>query len=144
MDVVKETGERVTLNQDEWDALCDGCGLCCRITHPPAESMPAAMCPGYDCEKKQCGIYDTRIGQHACIQLEPDLIMGLHRASILPASCGYVSFMQGTPKLEPKEFLCLPMSVLDREEQAHWRKGAKKYQADVEGSLKQFRQRPSL
>ena len=140
MKICNTTGGRVTLRNDEWDALCDGCGLCCRVVRERENpEAPAVMCPGYDCEAKQCAVYDKRIGKHACIKLEPSLILGLHEAGILPDSCGYVSFMRGTPKLEPKEFPCLPFSVLNRDDQRQWRRSAKHYQADVEGSLSKFR-----
>lgn len=131
----------VTLSDDKWDALCDGCGLCCRITHDRPGGD--AMCPGYDCSERQCGIYEKRIGQHSCIQLEPDLILGLHGAGILPASCGYVSFMTSSPKLEPEEFVVRPFGSLSQMNQLLWKGRSAAYQADVEGSLSKFKSRPS-
>ena len=95
------------------------------------------MCPGYDCNKRECAIYDNRLKDRgaACIKLRPDIILGLHEAGILPDSCGYVSFMQGTPAQVADDFLCLPFQLLDRNAQRDFRRACKRWHKDKEGSL---------
>jgi len=127
-----------SLTNAEWDALCDGCGLCCRITVD--EPTAALMCPGYDCDKRECGIYDSRLGKHACIKLTPELIMPLHKRGTLPDSCGYVAHMLGVPKLEPDEFVCVPFSLASRKFQRDFHRDAKKYQRNSETILNNMQQ----
>ena len=65
------------LNPQEWEALCDGCGLCCLVklededTHEVAYTKVA--CKLLDCSSARCSNYPERL-QYVpdCIQLTPE------------------------------------------------------------------------
>ena len=79
------------LNQAEWEALCDGCGLCCLIkleddeTHEIAYTKVA--CKLLDCQTGHCSDYTNRF-QHVpdCVQLTPEKLEHIHW---LPSTCAY-------------------------------------------------------
>ncbi|MEY2862891.1 MAG: hypothetical protein RLY58_598 [Pseudomonadota bacterium] len=79
------------LNIAEWEALCDGCGLCCLVklededTHEVAYTKLA--CKLLDCKTARCSDYANRKQQVPdCVQLTPDMVGQLHW---LPPSCAY-------------------------------------------------------
>ena len=79
------------LNSAEWEALCDGCGLCCLIKLEDEELQEIAYtkvaCKLLDCQTAQCSNYSQRV-QHVpdCIQLTPEKLANIQW---LPASCAY-------------------------------------------------------
>ena len=85
------------LNSAEWEALCDGCGLCCLIKLEDEELQEIAYtkvaCKLLDCQTAQCSNYSQRV-QHvpACIQLTPEKLANIQW---LPASCAYRRLEQG-------------------------------------------------
>ena len=85
------------LNPAEWEALCDGCGLCCLIKLEDEELQEIAYtkvaCKLLDCQTAQCSNYAQRV-QHVpdCIQLTPEKLANIQW---LPASCAYRRLEQG-------------------------------------------------
>ena len=85
------------LNSAEWEALCDGCGLCCLIKLEDEELQEIAYtkvaCKLLDCQTAQCSNYSQRV-QHVpdCIQLTPEKLANIQW---LPASCAYRRLEQG-------------------------------------------------
>ena len=85
------------LNSAEWEALCDGCGLCCLIKLEDEELQEIAYtkvaCKLLDCQTAQCSNYAQRV-QHVpdCIQLTPEKLANIQW---LPASCAYRRLEQG-------------------------------------------------
>ncbi|QDK99337.1 YcgN family cysteine cluster protein [Acinetobacter tandoii] len=85
------------LNPQEWEALCDGCGLCCLVklededTHDVAYTKVA--CKLLDCSSARCSNYPERL-QYVpdCIQLTPEKLEQIHW---LPASCAYRRLSEG-------------------------------------------------
>ncbi|WP_413351728.1 YcgN family cysteine cluster protein [Acinetobacter zhairhuonensis] len=85
------------LNSQEWEALCDGCGLCCLVklededTHEVAYTKVA--CKLLDCSSARCSNYPERL-QYVpdCIQLTPEKLEQIHW---LPASCAYRRLSEG-------------------------------------------------
>lgn len=79
------------LNAAEWEALCDGCGLCCLVKLEDEDSgqvvYTKVACQLLDTQTAQCSDYANR-KQFVpdCLQLTPELVPQLHW---LPASCGY-------------------------------------------------------
>ncbi|WP_445116919.1 YcgN family cysteine cluster protein [Acinetobacter sp. WZC-1] len=85
------------LNPAEWEALCDGCGLCCLVkledddTHEIAYTRVA--CKLLDCKTARCSDYPERLKSVPdCIQLTPEKLQNIHW---LPSSCAYYRLSQG-------------------------------------------------
>lgn len=85
------------LNHHEWEALCDGCGLCCLVklededTHEVAYTKVA--CQLLDCQTGTCQQYQQR-KQYVpdCIQITPENVKQLYW---LPSSCAYKRLAEG-------------------------------------------------
>lgn len=85
------------LNPLEWEALCDGCGLCCLVKLEDDETEKVyytkVACQLLDCTTGQCSQYMQR-HQYVpdCITLNVDNIDHLHW---LPSTCAYKRLAQG-------------------------------------------------
>ena len=85
------------LNPTEWEALCDGCGLCCLIKLEDEETREVAYtmvsCKLLDCQTASCSDYPNRAAHVAdCIQLTPEKLQSIHW---LPSSCAYRRLNEG-------------------------------------------------
>ena len=77
------------LNHAEWEALCDGCGLCCLIKLEDEDTAEVAYtkvaCKLLDCKTARCSDYPHRQQYVSdCIQLTPERLRSI---SWLPPSC---------------------------------------------------------
>lgn len=93
------------LTQAEWEALCDGCGLCCLVKLEDEDSGEVAYtkvaCKLLNTETAQCCDYTHRkIHVPDCLQLTPELVGSLHW---LPSSCAYkrIHLGQTLPRWHP-------------------------------------------
>ena len=85
------------LNSAEWEALCDGCGLCCLVKLEDEETQDVAYtkvaCKLLDCETGHCSNYAHRLEYVPdCIQLSPEKMQEIHW---LPKSCAYRRVREG-------------------------------------------------
>lgn len=85
------------LTQNEWEALCDGCGLCCLIKLEDEDTQEIAYtkvaCKLLDCSTAQCSDYPNRLNfVPDCIQLNQTKLNELHW---LPPSCAYKRLNEG-------------------------------------------------
>lgn len=85
------------LNSAEWEALCDGCGLCCLIKLEDEDSNEVAYtkvaCKLLDCQTARCSDYKQRFKfVPDCIQLTPKKLATIHW---LPPSCAYRRLKEG-------------------------------------------------
>lgn len=85
------------LNQAEWEALCDGCGLCCLIKLEDEETNEIAYtkvaCKLLDCKTARCSDYaDRHQSVPDCIQLTPEKLQHIRW---LPSSCAYRRLNEG-------------------------------------------------
>jgi uncharacterized cysteine cluster protein YcgN (CxxCxxCC family) len=83
----------------EWEALCDGCGLCCLVRfedEDTGEVVPTRVaCRLFDAGACRCSDYANR--QKAvpdCVRLTPDNLDDLYW---MPRSCAYRRLNEGRP-----------------------------------------------
>lgn len=85
------------MSQQEWESLCDGCGLCCLIRFEDevsGEVIPTRVhCRLFDAELCRCRDYDNRKQiVPDCIKLTPGNIEALEW---MPRSCAYRRLHEG-------------------------------------------------
>ena len=85
------------LSSAEWEALCDGCGLCCLVKLEDEETAEVAYtkvaCKLLDCKTAHCQDYANRRQQVPdCIQLTAEKLPTIHW---LPSSCAYRRLHEG-------------------------------------------------
>ena len=105
---MKNFWETKTLEQmthDEWESLCDGCGLCCLVKIEDEDSgevfNTSVSCRLLDIETCQCGDYKNRLSKAPmCTQLT---LTNLPQMSWLPETCAYkrLSARQSLPDWHP-------------------------------------------
>jgi uncharacterized protein len=85
------------MSPHEWEALCDGCGICClekRQNTATGRTRELSICCEYlDPETCRCSIYFNRttINPH-CLTLSPEIVL---RRTWLPKSCAYRRIAEG-------------------------------------------------
>jgi hypothetical protein len=85
------------MTREEWESLCDGCGLCCLIRFEDEDTgdvVPTRVhCKLFDGDACRCSNYENRI-EHVpdCIQLTPGNIETL---KWMPLSCAYRRLNEG-------------------------------------------------
>lgn len=89
------------LSKDEWESLCDGCGLCClhKLQNEEIENAPVHMtrvvCRCYDLKNGKCSSYANRFEVvEECTQLT---IERAAQFDWLPESCAYRLRHHGKP-----------------------------------------------
>jgi len=86
-----ETKTLDEMNQEEWESLCDGCGLCCLTKLQDDETdeivYTSVVCPYSDLETGQCKDYANRsVNVPTCVQLTRERVAEF---DWLPDSCAY-------------------------------------------------------
>ena len=79
------------MSSEEWESLCDGCGLCCLVKIEDEDGgkvlNTSASCKLLDVENCQCGDYINRFKLASmCTKLT---LNNLSQMSWLPESCAY-------------------------------------------------------
>ena len=89
------------MSPEEWEALCDGCGLCCQIRVEDEDSGETALsnvaCRFLDLCNHRCSDYENRQSNVPdCAKITPE---NVRRLDWLPSSCAYrlVAFGQDLP-----------------------------------------------
>ena len=85
------------MNPEEWESLCDGCGLCCLVRfedEDTGEVIPTRVhCKLLDAQLCRCSDYENRRDQVPdCIKLTPQ---NVERLAWMPLSCGYRRVHEG-------------------------------------------------
>ena len=85
------------MTAQEWESLCDGCGLCCLIRFEDEETgevIPTRVaCKLLDRDLCRCRDYENRKAHVPdCIKLTPDAIEALNW---MPKSCAYRRLHEG-------------------------------------------------
>lgn len=79
------------MSPEEWEALCDGCGLCCQIRVEDEDSGETALsnvaCRFLDLCSHHCSDYANRQRNVPdCVKVTPD---NVRRLDWLPPTCAY-------------------------------------------------------
>ena len=87
------------MSPQEWDALCDGCGICCLYKIEDADSgevhLTNVACRFLDEISCVCKLYkDRKSAMPTCIQLTPENVANL---KWLPETCAYRLVLKGEP-----------------------------------------------
>ena len=87
------------LNSREWEALCDGCGLCCLLKYSTENDeviYTSVHCRLLDCSNCRCLHYEARKRiVPDCMKLTPKSIR--HNVSWMPSTCAYRLRHEGKP-----------------------------------------------
>ena len=83
----------------EWEAICDGCGLCCQIRFEDEDTgeitVSNVACHLLDLKTNRCGDYTNRKAKVPdCVKITPENVLAL---SWLPHTCGYRLVAFGRP-----------------------------------------------
>ncbi len=92
-----ETKTLEEMTQEEWESLCDGCGLCCLTKLQDDETdeivYTSVVCPYSDLETGQCKDYANRsVNVPNCVQLTLERVAEF---DWLPDSCAYRMIYRG-------------------------------------------------
>lgn len=100
-----QTTSLAEMTPDQWESLCDGCGLCCLIKFKDADSgellRTGIACRYLDIRSCRCRIYERRFRRNQeCIRLNPK---NVKRLEWLPDTCAYRRVAEGRalPKWHP-------------------------------------------
>jgi uncharacterized cysteine cluster protein YcgN (CxxCxxCC family) len=79
------------MTQDEWESLCDHCGICCLEKYQDIDtgeiSVSSVPCEYLDTENCQCIIYENRfLLDPECLKITPD---NVKQITWLPDTCAY-------------------------------------------------------
>lgn len=85
------------MNQEEWDALCDGCGQCCLHKIQDIDTNEVfytqVACRFLDLKSVRCKVYAQRTERMpTCLTLTPDNVMSFQW---LPETCAYRCIAEG-------------------------------------------------
>jgi uncharacterized cysteine cluster protein YcgN (CxxCxxCC family) len=99
MDRFWESKRLEELSPDEWEAVCDGCGLCCLHKFQDTDSDEVAYtdvaCRLLDCDSCRCQNYASRTELVAdCVSLKPG---DREQLKWMPSTCAYRLLDQGQP-----------------------------------------------
>lgn len=94
-----ETTALEDMNQQQWEALCDGCGKCCmsKLVDEDTDDIyfTTVACRLFDAETCRCDDYANRQKKVSdCVQLTP---ANVHEIAWLPQTCAYRLVAEGRP-----------------------------------------------
>jgi uncharacterized cysteine cluster protein YcgN (CxxCxxCC family) len=87
------------LSPEEWEALCDGCGICClykvEFEDTGDVEMTNVVCRFLDLNCIRCQLYEDRnTAMPTCVKLTPSKVEEL---KWLPETCAYLLIHRGQP-----------------------------------------------
>lgn len=92
------TGIETLLTEEEWEMLCDGCGLCClyKVMDEDTNEVfyTSVLCPYLNKETARCKCYPERFKKMpTCTKVSPDSLPKIARW--MPKSCAYRCLFEG-------------------------------------------------
>ena len=96
------------MSPEEWEALCDGCGICCLYKIEDEDTgeilLTDVACRFLDLNSITCQLYGTRLeAMPTCIKLTPSKVENL---AWLPDTCAYRLILRGKPLPEWHYLVC--------------------------------------
>lgn len=96
------------MTAEEWESLCDGCGLCCQLRVEDEDTgeiaLSNAACRYLCLNSHQCTDYANRQSNVPdCVRVTPENIRELHW---LPHTCGYRLAAAGQPLPRWHRLIC--------------------------------------
>lgn len=96
------------MTAEEWESLCDGCGLCCQVTEEDEDSGELTLtnqaCEFLCLNTHRCTDYANRFAnQPNCVKVTPQ---NLHELYWLPYSCAYRLVAAGHPLPDWHHLIC--------------------------------------
>lgn len=94
-----KTKKLTEMTLDEWESLCDGCGICCLYKLEDEVSgqveLTNVACRFLDPESCVCTLYsERRSAMPTCIKLTPSKV---EKLKWLPETCAYRLILEGKP-----------------------------------------------
>ena len=108
----------LSLTDQEWESLCDGCGRCCLVKLQDEQTdeiyFTNLACRFLDCETCRCTVYPEREKkQPECIVLTKE---NLEVLQWMPTTCAYRRFDEGLPEIRDVEEVSVANQVIHE----HW------------------------
>ena len=96
------------MSQQEWESLCDGCGLCCQIRVEDEDTSEMALsnvtCRYLCLNSHRCTDYENRQSNVPdCVKVTPQ---NVHSLNWLPHTCGYRLAAIGEPLPDWHHLIC--------------------------------------
>jgi len=96
------------MSPEEWESICDGCGLCCQITLQDEDTneltQTNAACRYLCLNSHRCTDYANRqVNVPSCVRLTPQ---NIHDLDWAPQSCSYRRVAAGQPLAAWHHLLC--------------------------------------
>lgn len=96
------------MTAEEWESLCDGCGICCleklQDFGRRRVYFTAVACRFLDTSTCRCRIYADRFARNShCI---PITVENISKLTWLPATCAYRRLAQGRPLMRWHPLIC--------------------------------------
>lgn len=91
---------RQIFSDEEWELLCDQCGVCCfyKIEDEDTEEIfyTTVYCPFLSLPLARCEVYPERFQRMpSCVKIAPETIQ--RQAKWMPASCAYRRIVENRP-----------------------------------------------
>lgn len=91
---------RQIFSDEEWELLCDQCGVCCfyKIEDEDTEEIffTTVYCPFLSLRQARCKVYSERFQRMpSCVKIAPETIR--RQAKWMPASCAYRRIVENRP-----------------------------------------------
>lgn len=107
------------MSTEEWESLCDGCGLCCQIRVEDEDTGERALsnvaCRYLDLCTHHCTDYANRQKNVPdCVKVTPQ---NVHELDWLPTTCGYRLVAHGQPLPHWHHLICGDRAKVHDEEE---------------------------
>lgn len=91
---------RSLFDEDEWEALCDNCGVCCFYKIEDEDTgevfFTSVRCPYLSLDNRRCEVYVDRFKRMpTCVKIAPETIK--RQSAWMPMTCAYRCLAESRP-----------------------------------------------